>query len=89
MAEKNLGKESLKQSKKSKMKKMAARSRQEYVGQHTVAPGDSLSAIAVKYYGAGAGANWNIIYAANKEKIGDDPNLIHPGLVLNIPKLPE
>jgi len=89
MAEKNLEGGSIKQSKKSKMKEMATRSQQEHIGEYTVVSGDSLSAIAVKFYGTGGGGNWNIIYEANKEKIGDDPNLIQPGQILKIPKLPE
>ncbi len=89
MAEKSLEEDSIKQAKQSKMKEMAAHSRQEHVGEYTVVSGDSLSAIAVKFYGAGAGGNWKSIYEANKETIGDDPNLIRPGQVLKIPRLPE
>lgn len=33
----------------------------------------------------GYGTNWQVIYNANKSKIGSDPNLIHPGLVLTLP----
>lgn len=41
---------------------------------YTVMPGDSLSSIAARY-----GTTWQAIYAANKDLIGDDPNLIYPG----------
>lgn len=48
----------------------------------TVKAGDSLSKIAKNELGD---ANkWKAIYEANKDKI-KDPDLIHPGQVLNIP----
>lgn len=50
---------------------------------YTVKSGDSLSAIAAREYGD-AGA-WRRIYEANRDKI-DDPDLIHPGQELTIPK---
>ncbi|TME31223.1 MAG: hypothetical protein E6I75_18990 [Chloroflexi bacterium] len=28
---------------------------------------------------------WTAIYQANRSTIGDDPNLIHPGMPLSIP----
>jgi nucleoid-associated protein YgaU len=49
---------------------------------YTVRSGDSLSAIAHRFYGT---YNWQKIYGANKSKIGSNPNLIHPGLTLVIP----
>ncbi len=52
---------------------------------YTVVSGDSLSKIAKREYGD---ANkWRAIYEANRDKI-NDPDLIHPGQVLNIPPLP-
>jgi nucleoid-associated protein YgaU len=51
---------------------------------YTVASGDSLSKIAKKLYGD---ANaWHKIYDANKEKIGDNPDLIRPGQRFLIPR---
>lgn len=51
---------------------------------YTVASGDSLSKIAQKLYG---NANeWKKIYEANKEKIGDNPDLIRPGQRFEIPR---
>ena len=50
---------------------------------YTVKSGDSLSAIAKREYGD-AGA-WRRIYEANRDKI-DDPDMIHPGQELTIPK---
>jgi len=57
------------------------------LAEHTVAPGDSLSTIAKKYYGDTY--QYPKIYEFNKEVIGDDPNLIIDGTVLKIPKLPD
>ncbi|ARS37308.1 LysM peptidoglycan-binding domain-containing protein [Pontibacter actiniarum] len=51
---------------------------------YTVQSGDSLSKIAQKHYG---NANdWTKIYKANKDKIGDNPDLIRPGQRLAIPR---
>ncbi|HMR62675.1 MAG TPA: LysM peptidoglycan-binding domain-containing protein [Anaerolineae bacterium] len=56
------------------------------IAQHTVASGETLGGIAQKYYGSAA--KWPQIYEANKAVIGANPNLIRPGQVLQIPKLP-
>lgn len=51
---------------------------------YTVQSGDSLSKIARKHYG---NANsWTKIYNANKDKIGDNPDLIRPGQRFVIPR---
>jgi len=52
---------------------------------YTVQPGDSLFSIAQQAYGDGN--KWQNIYDANKQVIGDDPNLIRPGEVLYIPQI--
>ncbi len=52
---------------------------------HEVVSGDTLSAIALKYYGNAA--LWPKIYEANKRVIGDDPGKIFPGQKLDIPAL--
>lgn len=49
---------------------------------YTVKAGDSLWAIAAKYYGSGA--QYAKIYNANTDQISN-PNLIYPGQVLTIP----
>lgn len=49
---------------------------------YTVKKGDTLWAIAAKYYGNGA--QYNKIYNANTDKISN-PNLIYPGQVFTIP----
>lgn len=51
-------------------------------GNHVVVSGDTLWAIAKKYYGDGA--KCNIIFNANKDKI-KNPNLIYLGQKLRIP----
>jgi LysM repeat protein len=53
--------------------------------QHRVAPGEWLSKLAIKYYNDVR--KWPIIYDANKQVIGNDPNKIKPGQVLAIPDL--
>jgi nucleoid-associated protein YgaU len=47
------------------------------------APGSSLWSIALIEYGNGS--KWPCIYNANQGLIGPNPNLIHPGQVLQIP----
>jgi nucleoid-associated protein YgaU len=50
---------------------------------YTVASGDTLSAIAERFYG---NANdYMRIFEANRDKL-NDPNLIHPGQELVIPR---
>jgi phage tail protein X len=56
---------------------------------HTVAAEETLSHIALKYYGSAAKEKWIIIYEANKELIGDNPNIIRRGMDLFIPDIEE
>ncbi len=58
-----------------------------FIAEHTVKPGDTLGHISKKYYGSAY--HYPLIYEANKDVIGDDPDLIIDGTVLKIPKLPE
>jgi nucleoid-associated protein YgaU len=71
------------------MKLAAKPAEQEDIGEYTVVAGDSMGAIAAKYYGSAVEEKWMAIYEANKELIGDNPTLIHPGQTLKIPKLSE
>ncbi len=62
------------------------------VSAYVVAAGDCLWSIAARRLGSGADARsidegWRAIYATNRVAIGDDPNLIHPGLTLTLPPL--
>jgi len=50
---------------------------------YTVVAGDSLSKIAKREYGDAA--KWPRIYEANRDQI-KNPDLIHPGQVLNLPR---
>jgi LysM repeat protein len=52
---------------------------------YTVVSGDSLSAIAGKFYGDVL--LWPILYDANRAVVGPDPNLIKPGQKLKIPDI--
>lgn len=53
-------------------------SAQSYIS-HTVQPGESLSKIAARYCTA-----WDEIYNINRHLIGDNPDVIEPGLILNV-----
>lgn len=63
----------------------AAAEEDHYIAEHEVVAGDNLSMISQQYYGTQL--NWQKIYEANKEVIGDNPSLIRPGQRLRIPKL--
>lgn len=54
----------------------------EVVREYTIEPGDTLSAIAKKFYGNAS--DWKKIYEANKTKI-KNPDLIYPGDKIIIP----
>ena len=64
------------------------------VSSHTVERGDSLWRIArstllargLPASGTDVAAFWPRIYEANREVIGDDPHMIHPGQVLTLPQ---
>jgi nucleoid-associated protein YgaU len=49
---------------------------------YTVVAGDSLSKIAKREYGDAS--KWHRIFEANRDTI-QNPDLIHPGQVLNLP----
>jgi nucleoid-associated protein YgaU len=74
-----------------KMGRPAPKAEKEYafIATHTVESGDTLSGLAKKFYGSEAQAYWMEIYEANKEVIGDNPNVILIGQVLNIPEKPK
>jgi len=63
-------------------------------GPYVVKPGDSLWAIACRHLLAGEASTedasvdrmWRAIYAANRQVIGEDPDLIYPGTQLTIPE---
>ena len=59
------------------------------IAEHTLTPDESLSHLALKYYGSAYEPYWRVIYEANKELIGDNPGRVRPGMVIKIPVLPE
>ena len=61
----------------------------QVLATHTLASKETLSDLALKYYGHATPPYWKLIYEANKEVIGDNPNAVRSGLVLNIPVLPD
>ncbi len=62
--------------------------------QLTVQKGDSLWFIAKQNMVPAGATNaqideaWRVLYSANVGAIGDNPDLIHPGLLLDVPNLP-
>lgn len=54
------------------------------MAQYTVKSGDSLSLISKKL--TGSLSNWKTLYNLNINVIGNNPNKIKPGQVLNIPE---
>lgn len=55
--------------------------------RHVVQEGESLFKISEQYYGVGY--FWRVLYRYNKFVVGYDPDVIYPGMVLDIPKLDE
>jgi nucleoid-associated protein YgaU len=56
---------------------------------HVVQPGENLTAIAQAYYGPEHASHWITLYNFNREVIGENPDLIQPGIELRIPDLSE
>ena len=61
----------------------------KWLAEHTVVEGETLSHIALKYYNSAVKDKWMLIYQANQDVIGDNPNRVRVGLVLKIPALDE
>lgn len=53
---------------------------------YEIKSGDSLSAIAKRFYGDTT--QWRKIYEANRDVLGDDPDKIYPGQKITIPDAP-
>jgi len=51
-------------------------------GEHWVTRGEDLTSIAKS---SGNAFTWQRIYEANKDVIGDDPNMIYPHMILRLP----
>lgn len=70
-------------------KQMAEKAAAAYIDNYTVQANDTLSHIAMRFYGKATPAHYTLIYEHNKDVIGGNMNLIKPGQVLRIPALPE
>jgi nucleoid-associated protein YgaU len=55
--------------------------------QYRIQNGDTLSSIALNFYGHGDEDHWRPIYEANRDTIGDDPNVLKPDETITIPRL--
>jgi LysM repeat protein len=53
------------------------------LARYTVAPGDTLSAIAAAL---GIPGGWQALYAANRSAVGPNPSAIRPGIILATPR---
>ncbi len=58
------------------------------IAEHTVAAGETLGHISLKYYNSAVKDKWMKIYEANRDVIGDDPGRLKVGQVLKIPEMP-
>jgi len=58
------------------------------IATHTVRPNETLSHIALRYYGHATPPYYRLIYEFNRDVIGNNMNFIIPGQVLRIPSLP-
>ncbi len=66
-----------------------AAAKAQIITEHTLKADETLSHLALKYYGSAYEPYWRVIYEANKELIGDNPGRVRPGMVIKIPVLPE
>ncbi|MEM6756621.1 MAG: LysM peptidoglycan-binding domain-containing protein [Planctomycetota bacterium] len=53
---------------------------------HTIQSGENLSSIAQRYYGRAA--RWRVLFNANRDVLGNNPNAIRAGMVIKVPPLP-
>lgn len=65
-----------------------ASARAQIIAEHTLTADESLSHLALKYYGSAYEPYWRVIYEANKELIGENPARVRPGMVINILSCP-
>ena len=71
-----------------KKKREEQAAKPKFMAEHTLTADETLSHLSLKYYGSATEPYWRLIYEANKATIGDNPNHVREGLVLNIPELP-
>ena len=70
-------------------KAAAEAAKPKVIAEYEVKSGDTLSALALKYYKHATPPYYTLIYEFNKAVIGDNMNVIRPGMKLQIPELPE
>ncbi len=56
---------------------------------HTITPNETLSGLALHFYGHATPEYWNLIIQANKAELGEDIKNYKPGKTIKIPKLPD
>ena len=66
----------------------AAKAAWDALPRHKLAADQTLSHVALKFYGHATEPYWRLIYEANKAVIGDNPSHVRPGTELVIPTLP-
>jgi nucleoid-associated protein YgaU len=66
-----------------------AAAQQQIVAEHKLTDTETLSHLALKYYGSAAEVYWRVIYEANKALIGPNPAAVKPGMVIKVPVLPD
>jgi nucleoid-associated protein YgaU len=74
---------------KGKLEELKKEAGPKVTAEHTVAEGDTLHKIALKYYGDGSRKHYMYIYNKNKDVIGNDPDMINVGMKLKIYELAE
>ncbi len=67
---------------------MGSKQEAKVIATHTVEGNQTLSHLALKYYGNATRPYWKLIHEFNKDVIGDDEKNIWAGLKLQIPELP-
>ena len=71
------------------IEKMKAEAKAKVIATHKVSGNQTLSHLALKYYGNATRPYWKLIHEFNKEVIGEDEKNIWEGLSLEIPELPD
>jgi nucleoid-associated protein YgaU len=66
----------------------AASAAAQIIETHVMTDRETLSDLALKYYGHATKKYWMLIYTANEAAIGPNPNQVRPGTELKIPVLP-
>jgi nucleoid-associated protein YgaU len=60
-----------------------------YIAEHKVVEGETLSHIALKYYGSAVREKWLLIQEANQALLDEHKGVLLPGMILKIPELPK